>query len=48
MPLPQEIAAKAEAIVNSLTRTDYQHKRLLIRCNEVGLMAEEFETFAAA
>jgi hypothetical protein len=26
MSLPQEIAAKAEAIVNTLTQTDYQHK----------------------
>jgi hypothetical protein len=26
MSLPQEIAGKAEEIVNSLTQTDYQHK----------------------
>jgi hypothetical protein len=30
MPLPQEIAAKAEEIVNSLTQTDYQHKDNII------------------
>jgi hypothetical protein len=30
MSLPQEIAAKAEAIVTSLTQTDYQHKDNII------------------
>ena len=30
MPLPQDIAAKAELIVNTLTQTDYQHKDHII------------------